>query len=67
MKKLYKTELILNYMKENNLSKTAFSKKCGINPQVLNKILNNQINFDCNALFKVVRVLKIQIWEFLEK
>lgn len=67
MTKYYKTELILNYMKENNLSKNAFSKKCGINPQILNKILNNQMNFDCNALFKVARVLKIEIWELIEK
>lgn len=67
MKKFYKTELILNYMKENNLSKTAFSKKCGINPQILNKILNNQLNFGCDALFKVARVLKLQIRGILEK
>lgn len=64
---MVKTELILNYMKENNLSKTAFCKKCKISTVTLKKILNNQENYRLFALFKIARVLNMRIHELFKK
>lgn len=55
--------LIKNYLKENKMSKTKFCKLCGINFSTLNKILNNQKDFRVNALFKIAKVLNLQVYE----
>ena len=58
-----KTELIENFIKENNLSKCKFCKMCKISQSTLNKIITNNENFRIIALFKIARVLKIQVFE----
>lgn len=63
MKNTIKTELIENFIKENNLSKSKFCKKCKISQSTLNKIMTNSENFRIIALFKIARVLKIQVFE----
>lgn len=55
--------LIKTYLKENKISKTKFCKMCGINFLTLKKILNNQKNFKVNALFKIARILNLQVYE----
>lgn len=55
--------LITTYLKENKMSKTKFCKMCGINFSTLKKILNNQKNFKVNALFKIAKVLNMQVYE----
>lgn len=55
--------LIKTYLKENKMSKTKFCKMCGINFSTLKKILNNQKNFKVNALFKIAKVLNMQVYE----
>lgn len=57
---------IKNYLKENKMSKTKFCKLCGINFSTLKKILNNQKNFRVNALFKICKVLNLQINKLLK-
>ncbi len=37
-----KTNLILNYMSENNLTKQAFYKKCGVSLYLLNNVLSGK-------------------------
>ena len=61
--KNYKIELITNYMKENNLSKTAFCKQCKISYGVLNKILKDKSNIRLNVFFKIAKVLNIKVYE----
>lgn len=63
MKNTIKTELIENFIKENNLSKSKFCKMCKISQSTLNKIMTNNENFRIIALFKIARVLKIQVYQ----
>lgn len=63
MKNTIKTELIENFIKDNNLSKSKFCKMCKISQSTLNKIITNNENFRIIALFKIARVLKIQVYQ----
>ena len=63
MKNTIKTELIENFIKDNNLSKSKFCKMCKISQSTLNKIITNSENFKIIALFKIARVLKIQVYQ----
>ena len=63
MKKTIKTEIIENFMLENKLSKTKFCKMCKISPSTLNKIMTNDDNFGIIALFKIARVIKVQVYQ----
>ena len=63
MKNTIKTELIENFIKDNNLSKSKFCKMCKISQSTLNKIMTNNENFRIIALFKIARFLKIQVFE----
>ena len=63
MKNTIKTELIENFVKENNLSKSKFCEMCKISQSTLNKIMTNNENFRIIALFKIARVLKIQVYQ----
>ena len=58
---MIKTEIIENYMKEHNLSKTKFCKICKISPSTFNKIMANDRNFGLIALFKIARVMEIYV------
>ena len=62
-KRVIKTELIEEYINKNHLSKTAFCKKCKIAPSTLKAILSQSTNVGIVALFKIVRVLNIEICE----
>lgn len=63
MKNTIKTEIIEKYMNENKLSKTKFCKICRISPSTLNKIMTNDDNFGIIALFKIARVIKVQVYQ----
>ena len=63
MKNTIKTELIENFINDNNLSKSKFCKMCKISQSTLNKIMTNSENFRIIALFKIARVLKIQVYQ----
>ena len=57
-KKIIKTEIIKNYIKENELNIKDFCKLCGICQTTYYKIINNE-NFILSSLFKIARVIKI--------
>lgn len=63
MKNTIKTEIIEKYMNENKLSKTKFCKMCKISPSTLNKIMTNDDNFGIIALFKIARVIEVQVYQ----
>lgn len=63
MKNTIKTELIENFIKDNNLSKSKFCEMCKISQSTLNKIMTNNENFRIISLFKIARFLKIQVFE----
>lgn len=63
MKNKIKSDLIENFIKENNLSKSKFCEMCKISQSTLDKIMTNSENFKIIALFKIARVLKIQVYQ----
>ena len=63
MKNTIRTELIENFIKENNLSKSKFCEMCKISQSTLNKIMTNSENLRIVALFKIAKVLKIQVYQ----
>ena len=66
MGNLIKTEIFENYIKEHNLSKTAFCKLCKISPSVLKKIMSNKDNFYIIALFRIAKVIKMEVYQMFE-
>ena len=65
IKNLVKTEKILNFIKENKLTKREFAEKCGINVWNLRKVLSGNANFDAVYLFKIAKFMKVQISRLL--
>ena len=63
MKNTIKVELIENFIKDNSLSKSKFCEMCKISQSTLNKMMTNSENFRIIALFKIAKVLKIQVFE----
>ncbi len=63
MKNTIKTEIIEKFILENEISKTKFCKMCKISPNTLNKIIANDFNFEIVALFKIARVIKIEVYQ----
>lgn len=58
-----KTELITNFIKENNLSKAAFCKLCKISTGTLNRVLADNNALRISALFKIAKAIKIKLHE----
>lgn len=65
LKEVIKTEIFENYMKENSLSKTKFCKMCGIGVDAFNRMFSRQ-NFRISALFKIAKVIKIEVCEMFK-
>ena len=67
MKNTIKTELIENFIKDNNLSKSKFCEMCKISQSTLNRIMTNSENFRIIALFKIARVLNNEVYKMFNK
>lgn len=63
MKNIINTKLIENFMKEKNLSKTQFCKLCKISPRTLEKIFNDEYDYDLRALFKTAKCMNLKIYQ----
>lgn len=61
MQNTIKIETIKNFMASNKISKTKFCKMCKISPSTLNKILANRVDFRIFAIFKIAKVIKLQV------
>ncbi|MBQ7307266.1 MAG: helix-turn-helix transcriptional regulator [Clostridia bacterium] len=66
MKNTINIEIIENFMFENKISKTEFCKMCEISLSTLNKIMNNDDNFETIALFKIAKVIKIRVYQMFK-
>lgn len=66
MGNLIKTELIENYIKQHDLSKNKFCKLCKISPSVLKKIMKTQRNFYIIALFKIAKIINLEVYQLFE-
>lgn len=60
MKNLIKTEMITNYLKEHDLSKTKFCKLCKISVSTYNKIMNGE-NFNLVALCRIAKKIEVEL------
>lgn len=67
MKKIIKTEVIENYLKDNKLSKTKFCKMCKISLSTFHKAMSNNLNFGIVAMFKMARVMRVELKELFVK
>lgn len=67
MKKIFKTEIIDQYLKNNNLSQQEFCLKCEIPLSSLKKILVHNLDFETIHIFKVARFLELHIKELFVK
>ncbi|MBO5954844.1 MAG: helix-turn-helix transcriptional regulator [Clostridia bacterium] len=65
LKDVIKTEVFENYMREHNLTKTQFCGLCGINVVTYNRIISRQ-NFRILALFKIAKVIKVEVWQMFK-
>ena len=63
MKNMIKVEIIEKFMLENNISKTKFCKMSKISPNTLNKIMANNFNFEIIVLFRIARIIKIEVYQ----
>lgn len=66
MKNEFRKELIENYLAANKISKTKFCKLCGISNCTLEKIMNHK-NYRIGALFKIAKVVKIQVFQMFSE
>lgn len=60
MENLIRTDLIVNYMNENGLSKTQFCKLCKISVSTFNRILNGE-NIRLISLFRIAKTMKVKL------
>ena len=61
--KYFKTHLIVKFIKRKNWTMTRFCKECNIGLQVYKKIMAQQINFRANMLFRIARVMGIEVYQ----
>ena len=67
MKNIIKIELIENYIHTHNLTKKIFCVQCKIRIEELEKILTNNLDINILSLFKVAKILNIQLYELFNK
>ena len=63
--KYFKIEIIENFRQEKGWSVTRFCKECKIGLDVYKKIINQQINFRANMLFRIARVIGLQVYQLV--
>ena len=63
MNNLINNKLIKDFIKKNKLTKKAFSNLAGIRLKDLNKIFKYNYNVDINVLFKIAKVMKIEVYQ----
>ncbi len=67
MKYRINTEIIINFMLRNNLSKTKFCQMCNISPRTLKKIMVQDYNFGITKLFRIAKVINVQVYEMFSQ
>ena len=62
MKYAVKKEIIEEYIKQHNLSKTSFCKLCGISVCTYNKIIESK-NFRLEGIIKIAKLMGVRLCE----
>ena len=63
MRNIVNTNTIYLYIHEHGITKTKFCEMCKISLSTLNKVLNGEVNVRVDILFKIAKVLQIEIHE----
>ena len=63
----FNIELISMYIKDNNLSKKEFCKKCNVSMYALNKIYSGDLHISVKTWIKIADFLKVDIFEVLKR
>lgn len=75
MRNRIKIEMVYDYMKKNNLSKTKFCKMCKVSPAIFKKIemfnlsgrkIVKGYNFNIATLFKIAKFIGVKLYELFE-
>lgn len=67
MKERIKTELIEKYMDENDVSLEEFCRISNICKSDIQKIFVQDFDFGIDVIFKLAKVLNIEVFELFEK
>lgn len=62
-----KAQLIKEFMIKNKLSEDEFCKLCKINIEIYRKIMSKDYNFSFSIVFKIAKILNIEVGELFEK
>lgn len=61
-----RTDIIEKYRNENNLTVTAFCKKCGISNGTYHKLMQQQTHIRLTVIVKVLNTMKIKCSDLVE-
>lgn len=67
MKKVIKTQVIENYLINNKLSKAKFCEINNFSLSTLNNVLKNNLKIKISALFKLAKIMKVEVIDLLIK
>ena len=67
MKNRFKSEVIEKFLKENNMTKTELCRRSKVGLKTLNEMLCGAFNYRVISLFKLARVVGIEMCDFFEK
>lgn len=67
MKLKFKTQPILDYLEQNNLTKAKFAKKCNISVVTLEKILKGDPSFKGSAFLSIFNETGIKSCDIVEE
>lgn len=65
MSKLYNVDIIVEYIKNNNLTKKEFAKQCKISTSTLYKVLQGK-HIYVKTLWRVVKVIGIEFHQIFK-
>ena len=63
---LVDVELMLDFMRKNKLSKTAFAKTCGISTALLTKILSGYCNIGITKFVKIAKAMGLNFTQLIK-
>lgn len=63
MEEIVNAQLILNYIKDNNLTKKEFCKRCKVKASTFYNIINCK-NFNMTNLIKIAKTMNVPLYMF---
>ena len=66
MEEIFNKELILNYLKEHNITEQIFCKICKIPDDTITKIVNNNLDIDVLDIARIVKFLNIPFFKIFK-